>query len=400
MMQWTDELDQYILDAKAAGQHGKQIARDMTAKFKRPFTESQVRSRWGRLYKRGDGEGGVDIPIEVEEEPVTSRSLPDEKKEEALIQTLVKLTKNGLSLEELCDKMDLAPRRIRDLVESAQERGFIVDIAQTHVGHRPADPAREITVPIQRAKERRIFGIMSDIHVGSKWFLQDQFIDFVHRAYDAGVRTMVSPGDLIDGNYKFLRWEQTHHGFYEQCNEFARILPRLPGLSYWTIGGNHDESGAEGSGIDIPQAMTEIFRSHGRDDFHMIGVRGGKIRLAAEESERGLIVELWHPKGGGAYALSYKLQKKIEGMAVGHKPDVLAMGHFHQHCYFTQRGVHAISSGTFHGGQSPFGLSLGTAPAIGGWIVRYAQTEDGTVRHFQPEWIAYYESEHLRSTIG
>jgi hypothetical protein len=69
----------------------------------------------------------------------------------------------------------------------------------------------------------------------------------------------------------------------------------------------------------------------------------------------------------------------------------------HRQMYFTTRGVHAFASGCWQGGQSSFGKSLGGAPDIGSWIIEYTLTEGGTVRSVKPEWVAYYETETVRS---
>jgi predicted phosphodiesterase len=261
----------------------------------------------------------------------------------------------------------------------------------------PRKPREDVVnVRFAAAGEERIFAVASDIHIGSKTHIEEAFVDFVHHAYEQGARLILGPGDILDGVYRHSRWEQTHHGFQEQAQKAAEVFPRFPGLEYWMIAGNHDETFEAESGINVCSSLEAMFQGHGRNDFHMLGHRGAYVNLRAEGDQRGLIVELWHPRGNGAYALSYKQQRHIEAYAPGRKPDVMLNGHWHQQCYFTQRGVHVLSCGTFQGGHSPFGRSLGTTPAIGGWIVKYAQTPGGTVRSFSPTWRAYYEDETVR----
>lgn len=333
----------------------------------------------------------VDIPVYVESEAEIV---------DAMIAKLVALTKTKhVDFESACDALDASPRRLREVLSEAEKRGYTIALEGGKIGRKPSRERESDTmmVPIQVANERRIFAVASDIHVGSKFFLRDQFVHFVHLAYERGVRVILVPGDILDGVYKHSQWEEYAHGFDEQAEDAARVFPRLDGLRYIGICGNHDETFEKDSGMNISQALMDVFRRAGRDDLTLLGSRGGSVRLANTEDERGLIVEMWHPLGGGAYALSYKLQRKIESYPVGAKPDVVLAGHWHQQVYFTQRGIHAMSCGTWHGGKSPFGRALGTSPAIGGWIIEYAQTPDGTVRHFRPEWIAFYEHEHVRS---
>lgn len=312
------------------------------------------------------------------------------------VSRLVSLAKGGKTLEEICNAMDLPPRRVKALVEIAQSQGSSLDIQGPVIGFRPSGPVKTSKVLIP-AGEAQSFMVASDIHIGSNHFLKDQFLDFIHRGYEKGIRLCLVPGDILDGCYRHSRWEESHHGFDAQSRYAAEVMPRLPGLTYVGITGNHDETFETDAGLSVVNALPQVFRDAGRQDFSLVGARGGYLHLVSPGNKRGAFVELWHPGKGCAYALSYKLQKHIENYAVGQKPDMVFAGHWHQQCYFTQRGVHAFSSGTWHGGQSAFGRMLGGAPSIGGWFVDYRQTEDGTLREVSPTWNAYYERESPRA---
>lgn len=318
---------------------------------------------------------------------------------EADVAALVEAARKGGTIEELCDALDVAPKKLRDLILSARREGFTVDVAGTWVGRRPAAEASGERV-IQASGKSTAIACLGDVHIGSKHHLRAEFHDFVHKAYDRGVRVMFSAGDILDGVYRHSRWEQDRHGLEEQAAEAAEAFPQLPGLTYWGIAGNHDETFERDSGMSVCRALEDAFRRVGRKDLTMLGSRGATARIVRPGESRGLVVELWHPLKGPAYALSYKLQKKIEGYAVGQKPDVLFAGHWHQHCYVAVRGVHAFSAGCFQGGGSSFGKALGGSPAMGSWIVEYALTPDGTVRHLKPEWLAYYEHERPRDIVA
>ena len=64
------------------------------------------------------------------------------------------------------------------------------------------------------------------------------------------------------------------------------------------------------------------------------------------------ILELNHPLDGAAYALSYSLQKYIESMQGGTKPNILLNGHHHKAMYLFYRNVHAFEAGTFQAQSS------------------------------------------------
>jgi predicted phosphodiesterase len=224
-----------------------------------------------------------------------------------------------------------------------------------------------------------------------------QFQDFCRIAYKRGVRQFLHVGDLLDGVYTHSIYEQNARGFEEQCGVAIRELPQWPDARWHFIQGNHDETMGEKSGLDVGRAIEQAFRAAGREDVIYHGARGAYLRLKAPEEKRGLLVHLWHPRDkGNTYALTYALQKRIEGYAVGAKPDCVAAGHWHQSVFFNTRGVYALSAGCFQGSQSSFGKSLRTSPSIGSWIIRYALTEGGTVRRFSPEWLGYQETELIR----
>lgn len=320
---------------------------------------------------------------------------PEVAKNEEL-DRLIALARAGTrTLEGLCDALELSPKKVRALVDVANAAGFRVACVGDRFGLTPTTTEKRTVSVVMPAQHRHTILVASDIHVGSKYFLREQFQDHIHRGYEAGARVCLVPGDILDGCYDHSRWEESQHGFEEQASEAARVFPRLEGLRYIGITGNHDQTFEHRSGLSVVQALPQRFQAAGRKDLELLGARGAFLRLGSG-SERGLLVEMWHPLKGPAYALSYKLQKHIEGYQVGGKPDVLLTGHWHQSCFVFVRGVHAMSCGTFHGGQSDFGKALGGAPAIGGWQIQYAVTKEGTVREFTPTWRAYYESEHVR----
>jgi predicted phosphodiesterase/biotin operon repressor len=305
----------------------------------------------------------------------------------------------GRSLEELADALDLSPARARAAVEAARDAGYAVDLAGGQVHARPSLAAREAQTVVAQPGAAQTFAVISDLHFGSKYHRRDFLEDFVWRAYQSGVRNIFIVGDILDGCYRHGRWELTHHGLEEQAEECATGLPAHTDLTYEGITGNHDQTFEDATGMVTHASLVDVFRRHGREDLTLHGARGCTLRLLPEGAPpdaRGCLVELWHPLKGPAYALSYKLQKKIEGYAPGAKPDFLFAGHWHQSVYFESRGVHAYSAMTFQGGGSAFGRALGGAPSIGGWIIRYSCTADGTLRAVNSERVAYYEDEQPR----
>lgn len=317
---------------------------------------------------------------------------PNQAKED-LLQTLVKLTgRHPLPFEEVCNKLDLAPAKLKALLERAEQLGSLVGVTGNQVGFKPSPDDHIIQTGIAPVSgERSIVAHITDTHLGSKYCLRSYLKDFIHYAYSKGVREILHTGDIVDGRYHHAAYEMSHHGLNDQTQDLYETLPRLEGLTYHAIAGNHDFTFTAESGIDVPAFISNYFRERGRNDFFGYGARGAFLNV------RGAIFHLWHPGGGVPYALTYGLQKKCEGYSPGFKPHFLLAGHWHTHVVADIRGIYCVAGGTFQGGQSAFAKSLKSgAPAIGGGILSWGQTADGTIRSFIHERLRYFEKEDLQ----
>lgn len=308
-------------------------------------------------------------------------------------ERLINLTRKPIEFEELCDKLMMPPGLVRSLIAAAQSRGYRIDLAGSTVARKTAEPdlndVYRIEVP-PTVGETLPIGIISDTHFGSKYCLRHYLADFVAHAYERGVRHIFHAGDILDGCYKHGMFELSHHGFEDQAQDAVESLPQYPGLKYFAIGGNHDETFSAATGLDTGRALVDRFKACGRDDLVYLGARGAMVSLL------GVKIELWHPKPGKSYALSYQLQNKIRDTPIGCKPDVLVAGHWHTSMFFEQRGIYALAAACWQGGGSAFGKSLGGCPSIGGVIMMLDRTEHGTLRRVQLERSAYYENERPR----
>lgn len=381
-MKWTKKDDKLLLRILEESQ----TREDFSLRVTREFTAVTERAAARRLLRLGMG---LDNAFRRKAEISNERRRRDD------VEKFVAVARKGMTLEQLCDQMDLSPRRVREMVDAARRKGYALELKEGHVGQVPSKPSTDVKRIVAQPGEESIFAVVSDIHVGSKYHLREYLHDFLRKAHAQGVRTVFVPGDILDGVYSHSRYEQTHHGFHEQANDAPNAFPQLEGLRYVGITGNHDETFESQIGLSVVASLPAVFRDHGRKDFEMIGARGAYVRFAPKGG-RGVLIEMWHPRKSPAYAVSYHLQKHVEEYAVGAKPDFLYAGHWHQQCYVERRGVHCFSSGTFQGGQSAFSKSIGGAPSIGGWVVRFTQTPNGTVRDVRPSWTSYYENETIR----
>lgn len=408
MTHWTPQEDAALRRILPTCSTLREVGRRLAEIIGRQIREESIRDRCNRLglrsllasglYGNEDAEPNepIDAPAAPIERPSSKRvsTLDDDR-----LKVLIDFTRRQpRTFEEVCDELDLPPYKSRELIEQAGIDGYRIEIVGEHVGARPASsPLEEQLIVVDQANDWQKFAAVGDVHVGSKYFMKAQFLDFVGGAYEEGVRVFLQGGDLLDGVYRHSIWDQSQRGFEEQVAEAIDVIPRLEGATWHFIQGNHDETFGEQSGIDVGKAIVQAFRAAGRHDLVYHGARGAYVRLKGPSDTRGLLVEMWHPRDrANAYALSYRAQKHIEKYPPGAKPDCLLAFHWHQTFYFETRGVHAMSCGCWQGGQSSFGKSLGGAPSIGSWIVDYALTDGGTVRRWRPEWKGYQEVETVR----
>lgn len=270
---------------------------------------------------------------------------------------LVDACRTGIDFSALCDRLDLSPTRCSRLLDDARAHGIQVDVAHSTVALHWQEPSETVAdvAPLPAVGETYRCAVISDTHAGSRYAMRGQLADFVRHAYAEGCREVLHAGDLLDGCYRHGEFELTHSGLADQARDLAETLPRLSGLSYHAITGNHDGTFAERTGLDVGQAITGAWHSLGRDDLTCYGDRGAYLRVG------GVVVHDWHPKKSGAYALSYLLQKQVERYAAL-KPQILLAGHWHTFCHVCVRGVEAIAVPCFQGGESAFAKSLGARP--------------------------------------
>lgn len=304
---------------------------------------------------------------------------------------LWRLVQKPIDFRTLCDKMGLPPGKVESLLTRARKRGT-VQVSGEWVGRAPGgagDPLTPTVVVPPKGKVQKV-GVISDLHFGSKYCLRAQLRDCVHIMYRLRIREILIPGDILQGEDHRWRFELTHHGIAAQCKDAIKGLPKLRGLTYYAIGGNHDDKFDAAVGMSSVDYIESQFRLAGRKDFRAIGHGAARIKL------RGATIDLWHPHGGAGYAISYPLHKRIEGYGPGDKPDILLAGHWHRFGHVEGRGVHAFACPTFQGGKSFFARRMRAPPELGGLILHWQLTEHGTLRRFGVERVVYYEKEVQR----
>lgn len=184
------------------------------------------------------------------------------------------------------------------------------------------------------------FGYFADAHIGSKefdWNLWDKMVAYFKKE---GIKTVYSAGDIVEGmsNRPGQIYDLEAIGFRAQVKLAAQAISMLGNIQVYGILGNHDLWFKDKSGVDasVGEALEDKC-----DNYHHLGDWEARVKLA-----KGVEMLLYHGADGSAYAISYKLQKLVEFLEGGCKPQIILSGHYHKALYMFTRNVHAFECGT------------------------------------------------------
>jgi hypothetical protein len=228
------------------------------------------------------------------------------------------------------------------------------------------------------------FGILGDLHIGHQDYRPDVLRDAAEYWSKTGIDFILTTGDSIEGmsNREGHVFELTHLGVSAQLDFFSKEMQVLKDWNVYAIEAQNSHGGwahnKGNQGINIGEELERRASNY--------------VFLGYDEQDvmvDNIAIRLRHPGGGTAYALSYKMQKAVESISGGDKPNVLVDGHFHKFFYMFYRNIHCISAGALQD-QSPFMKKIGTPSHVGFTTVSMEYNKEGIVR-LSPEWTAYYD---------
>ena len=92
-----------------------------------------------------------------------------------------------------------------------------------------------------------------------------------------------------------------------------------------------------------------------------------------------------------SYAISYKMQKYINSLSGGDKPQIIHEGHYHKLNYLFYRNIHAFDAGALQA-QTNFMKKQGTPSMLAYTIVDLYLDKDGSVNSIKPEFVTFYDN--------
>ncbi len=235
------------------------------------------------------------------------------------------------------------------------------------------------------------FGAMGDTHLGSKYERLD-VLEALYDAYEAaGITTVFHTGNWIDGEARFNVYDLHTRGMDAQCRYLAKVYPRRPGITTYAVAGDdHEGWYAQREGVDIGAYAEQKFREAGRTDWVNLGYMEAAVLLRNRNSGKDATISVVHPGGGSSYAVSYTIQKIIEGLDGGEKPSIGLYGHYHKMMFGNVRNVWAAQTGCTQD-QTPFMRKKKIDAHVGGLIMRAVQHEPtGAIIRCSADYLRFY----------
>lgn len=303
--------------------------------------------------------------------------------------------KKKYSFSELCNLLDISPRRLEEFIEKAKEMGYVLNVSNERVAInkeiKNQNKLSNVKIPIREGSKIR-FGVISDTHFGSKAALPEYVTDFVNSAYkNYGVRTIIHCGDILTGDsvFKSQVAELDKWGLQSQCDCASNALPKLKDLNYYMLLGNHDVDFIKQAGID-PGFVLESIRS----DFHALGTLKSMFTI----ENTGINVEVLHIKSK-AHAKSYALEKHIaKTVSKQHCPDIIFCGHLHTSSYFILNNIHCFMVPCFEDANL-FVDYNDFVPSIGGIVVEITVNKNNEIVQCIPIFDLYNQKTQKTKTI-
>jgi DNA polymerase II small subunit len=308
----------------------------------------------------------------------------------------IRTTASGHRLIEIEDKTGTIPVLIhkekdKELFESAKRvlLDEVIGITGTLSSDGSLMFANRITLPdlpnVQKSKlgmkkeGKAVF--ISDIHVGSKTFLEDAWLKFVNWLGDE-IDYLVIAGDVVDGIGVFPSQDRelAISDIYEQYEKAAEYINAVPKHIKIIISpGNHDAVRQAEPQPRFPERITRMFRSditfvgnpamidigakvliyHGRSmDDIIAGIPGFSYADPVKPMQEMLKLRHLSPIYGGRVSIA---PEQKDHFVIDMVPDILHCGHVHTVGVSRYKDVLTVNSGTWQS-QTQFQKRMNLQP--------------------------------------
>lgn len=291
--------------------------------------------------------------------------------------------RNGESIDVICERLGISPLKFGGIVEELKHRGYNIDI----------DESLNNKVIIKKNKNKSNSSVkpdISDLKKISQVWISDthlcneaQQLNLINRIYkeaaERGINTVLHFGDVLDGDYHNRPEHQYalfRLGATRQLDYLTNYYPKIEGIDTYFITGTHDQTHCKNGGVFIGPAIEEK-----RPDMHFLGDDMGMYNPSDSKKTS---IEMFHPGGGCSSSLSYKMQKYIDKMEPGTKPNIIGSGHFHQSHMMAYRNVIAFLIPCLTS-KTNFAIRQGLENTMGAYFIDMYVNKDGDIEMIEFE---------------
>ena len=245
---------------------------------------------------------------------------------------------------------------------------------------------------------------LSDLHFGSKKFLEKEFSRFISwlngsegRTELAGkVKYLVVCGDVADGIgiYPEQEKELAVKDIYKQYEMFDLALEKIPDyISVFVVPGNHDAVRRAEPQPSIPFDLmkSEVVRLGNPSNVEIEGLKhllyhgtsldsiiAGMSGLSYSKPEDAMLELLKRRHLSPIYGDNLIVPEERDYLVIEDEPDVIHMGHVHKNGWMMYRGTMLLNSGTFQD-RTDFQVRMGHVPTPG--LVPILEAKTGKLSH-------------------
>lgn len=270
-------------------------------------------------------------------------------------------------------------------------------------------PDIPITNEMKKSNEEEYAVFLSDVHVGSTYFLEEEFKKFVRwlsgktgnssqKEVANKVKYIFIAGDLVDGIgiYPAQESELTITDINGQYDEFINLVSQVPkDKTFFICPGNHDA-------VHLAEPQPSFFKEYSKSLFEMENLvllsNPSVVNIGQNKEFNGINVLMYHGysfdyyvanvdsiRNGGGYEradliMKFLLQRRHlapsfkstpylpshseDPLLIKKIPDIIVTGHIHYSSVANYRGVTMISGSCWQG-QTKFQEKLGHNPQPG-----------------------------------
>jgi len=321
---------------------------------------------------------------------------PQSSKSENFKEQVLKKIESGCkTIEEISASVDRAPKNVLSACKALEKEGLV---AISDSGVQIVDEinkcfkANKTLADINGRKIKLAF--LTDTHFGSKACQITALLKTLRMCEKEKVQAIIFAGDMMTGVgvYNGQQYDNYANTAEEQEQIAAAMMKTT--IPIYALGGNHDYSFYKSNGHNAVRSVASML-----PNFYYLGYDAYDLNISEKT-----VCRIIHPKGGQAYALSYKLQKMLEAAAFedlckvmeqGDAPKLkmVVAGHYHTVCQIIRGNIFGLQAGCFEG-KTNLVKQYSLIPTIGAWIVEFEiaqRTEQ--IMNFTPKFVCFNEIE-------